>query len=57
MAKQPCAIGREDFKTKAAPLTIDIGGTKLEAAPREFATGSFGWYLNGKVNVMDFGPD
>jgi hypothetical protein len=50
--KTICAIGRDDFRTKAQPLTIDIGGSKVTGEVKEFSTGSFGWYSNGKVTVV-----
>ena len=52
MAKTACPINRADFLTKAQALTIDIGGVPLAAQPREFSTGSFGWYVNGKATVQ-----
>ena len=52
MAKTPCAIGRKEFKENAQPVTFEIAGTPVTAEPREFSTGSFGWYFTGKVNIM-----
>jgi hypothetical protein len=49
--KTTCPISRADFLEKAQPLTIDIGGVPLVAEPREFSTGSFGWYVNSKAPV------
>ncbi len=49
MAKLPCPINRDDFLKQAVSIEIDIGGTKMTASPREFSTGSFGWYLTGKA--------
>lgn len=46
-----CPVSREEFVAGAKPVTVDIGGTKLAAAPKEFSTGSFGWYCNGKIVV------
>ena len=46
--KTKCPISRPDFLAKAEPLKIDIGGQMLLAEPREFSTGSFGWYVNAK---------
>ena len=50
--KTTCPISRPDFLAKAEPLKIDIGGVTLIAEPREFATGSFGWYVNGKTTQV-----
>src|SRR4029078_11823595 len=44
-------ISREDFLAKAEPLKIDLGGFPMIAEPREFSTGSFGWYVNGKATL------
>ncbi len=49
--KTICPITREAFLEKAEPLKFDVGGMTLLAEPREFSTGSFGWYLNGKAMV------
>jgi hypothetical protein len=49
--KTVCPISRADFLAKAEPLKFDVGGMTLMADPREFSTGSFGWYLNGKATV------
>ena len=49
--KTICPISREDFLAKAEPLKIDLGGFPMVAEPREFSTGSFGWYMNGKTVV------
>jgi hypothetical protein len=52
MAKTPCAIGRKEFKDNSQPVTFEIAGTPVSAEPREFSTGSFGWYYTGKVNIV-----
>ena len=49
--KTTCPINRPDFLAKAQPLEIQVGGVQLVAEPREFSTGSFGWYLNTKAPV------
>jgi hypothetical protein len=32
-------------------VTVTINGQPMTAEVKEFSTGSFGWYLNGKTNV------
>ncbi|MFI5291016.1 MAG: hypothetical protein ACHQ17_15255 [Polyangia bacterium] len=49
--KTTCPISRADFLAKAEPLKIDVGGFPMIAEPREFSTGSFGWYVNGKAQL------
>ncbi len=49
--KTTCPISRADFLAKAEPLKIEMAGATLVAEPREFSTGSFGWYLNTKSPV------
>ena len=49
--KTTCAVSREEFRTHAKPLTVAINGIPLTAEVKEFATGSFGWYLNGKLSI------
>lgn len=52
--KTACPVGRHDFAANAKPVTVVIAGTTMAASPKEFRTGSLGWYLNGKV-VIDVG--
>ncbi|MCU1276893.1 MAG: hypothetical protein JWM53_439 [bacterium] len=50
--KTTCPISRADFLAKAEPLKLDLGnGQTLTAEPREFSTGSFGWYVNQKATI------
>jgi hypothetical protein len=51
MAKTSCPISRSEFRTKAKAVTVSINGVPLQAAVKEFSTGSFGWYLNGKTTI------
>jgi hypothetical protein len=30
---------------------VEIAGQTMTAEPKAFATGSFGWYLSGKVSI------
>ena len=48
---KPCPITKDDFFTKAEPLKVEIAGIPMVAEPKAFSTGSFGWYLNGKITV------
>ncbi len=50
--KTVCPISREDFLAKAHSLKVDLNGFPMQADPREFSTGSFGFYFNGKVSIM-----
>lgn len=52
MAKTVCPFSREEFNTKAKPVQLQVEGTSLFAEPKQFSTGSFGWYLSGKATVM-----
>jgi hypothetical protein len=51
MPKTHCPITRAEFRAHAKPVAVQIHGTPLEAAVKEFSTGSLGWYLNGKTMV------
>jgi len=51
MAKSPCPVSKSQFLDKAEPVKVTINGQDLTAEKREFSTGSFGWYYNGKINV------
>ena len=50
-SKTVCSVTRAQFTSKAEPLKVVINGQELIADGKEFSTGSFGWYLNGKVVV------
>ena len=52
MAKSPCPLSKTQFIEKAEPVKVVINGQELIADKREFSTGSFGWYFNGKINIM-----
>lgn len=51
MAKTPCPITKSQFLEKAEGVKIALGGNEMLADKREFSTGSFGWYLNGKTTI------
>jgi hypothetical protein len=51
MAKNRCPVGPSEFMELAEPVIITINGVEATAEPKQFSTGSFGWYLNSKVNV------
>jgi hypothetical protein len=51
MAKSPCPVTRTQFLEKAEPVKVSINGQEISADKREFSTGSFGWYYNGKINI------
>jgi hypothetical protein len=51
MAKSPCPLSKTQFIDKAEPVKVVINGQELVADKREFSTGSFGWYYNGKINI------
>jgi hypothetical protein len=51
MAKAPCPVTRTQFLEHAEPVKVVINGQEMTAEKKEFSTGSFGWYINGKVNV------
>ena len=51
MATSPPALSRADFLAKAQPLQVTVGGNTFAAEPREFKTGSYGWYLSAKTTV------
>lgn len=43
-----CPVTKEQFMKGAKPLMADINGNKMAVSPKEFSTGSFGFYGNGK---------
>ena len=40
-----------ELLAKAKPITISIGNSQLDADPKEFSSGSLGWYAGGKMIV------
>jgi hypothetical protein len=50
MPKTNCPITRAQFK-QAKPVKVVINDVPHVAGVKEFATGSLGWYLNGKTTV------
>jgi hypothetical protein len=51
MAKSPCPVSKTQFLEKAEAIKVVINGQEIIADKREFSTGSFGWYYNGKISV------
>jgi len=51
MAKTSCPVTRKQFADKAEPVRISINGNEMLAEVKQFSTGSFGWYLNGKTII------
>ncbi len=49
--KTTCPISRADFRAKAKPITVSIGGNSQMAEVKEFSTGSLGWYLNSRITL------
>lgn len=49
--KTSCPVTAAQFAEKAEPLKITINGQEMLAEVKQFSTGSFGWYLNGKTVV------
>jgi hypothetical protein len=50
--KTSCPVTRQQFSSTAKALTVAISGQPLAASPKQFSTGSFGFYANGKVSVL-----
>jgi hypothetical protein len=48
---KPAPISRTQFTDKAEAVKVVINGNEMIAEKREFSTGSFGWYLNGKTTI------
>jgi hypothetical protein len=50
--KTSCPVTKTQFLAKAEPMKVTINGQEMLAEVKEFATGSFGWYMNGKTVVQ-----
>jgi hypothetical protein len=58
-AKKVCEINRKEFEAEAKGVAIDLAGVHIPrgtisvtAAPREFSSGSLGWYVNAPTELM-----
>ena len=49
--KTSCPVSLAHFMEKAEPLMVTINGQDMLAEVKQFSTGSFGWYMNGKTLV------
>jgi hypothetical protein len=49
--KTSCPVSLSHFLEKAEPVKIAINGQEMLAEVKQFSTGSFGWYMNGKTMV------
>jgi hypothetical protein len=49
--KTSCPVTLAQFMEKAEPLKVTINGQDMLAEVKQFSTGSFGWYMNGKTVV------
>jgi hypothetical protein len=49
--KTQCPVSRKEFNDAAAQVLAEVGGQCVGLDPREFSTGSIGWYHNGKINI------
>lgn len=45
-------LTRSHFRANAKPIRLNIDDLQLNLDPKEFSTGSLGWYANGKITVM-----
>lgn len=51
--KTVCALTKKQFAEKAQTLTIKVGAdSMIDAEPREFSSGSFGWFVSGKAIIQ-----
>jgi hypothetical protein len=50
--KTVCAVTRDEFRQHAQDLPVQIDGIKLDAAVKEFSTGSLGWNLSEKSDIQ-----
>jgi hypothetical protein len=49
--KTACPVSLAQFMDKAEPLKVSINNQEMLAEVKQFSTGSFGWYMNGKTVV------
>lgn len=46
-----CECTRQQFQASAKPIDVTLAGQPMVAEPKEFSTGSFGWYASGKARL------
>jgi hypothetical protein len=49
--KTSCPVSLTQFLEKAEPMKVVINGQEMLAEVKQFSTGSFGWYMNGKTVI------
>jgi hypothetical protein len=47
-----CPVTLADFRQHAKTLLVKIADVPFEVKPKEFSTGSLGWNLNHKMDVI-----
>ena len=52
MAKSTVPVSLAQFLEKAEPLKVTINGQEMTADVKAFSTGSFGWNINAKTNIV-----
>jgi hypothetical protein len=50
-AKKLAPLSKSAFLEQAKEFSLVIGDKTLTVKPREFSTGSFGWFLSGKASI------
>lgn len=50
--KTKCPISKKDFLAKAKPVLAQIEGQPVAVSVKEFSTGSFGFYSQGKITLV-----
>jgi hypothetical protein len=46
-----CRISRQQFRVNAQPLSCKIGDILMSAGPRQFSSGTLGWYGRGESEI------
>lgn len=50
--KTVCSVTKKQFMEGAKPFEITLpNGSKVMAEPKEFSTGSFGWFYSDKADM------
>jgi hypothetical protein len=50
--KKKCPLSKAQFTEQAKLVEVRVDGAPLVATPKEFATGSFGFFGSGKATIM-----
>lgn len=49
--KRECPVTRRHFREEARDIPVQVANRMIRAEAKTFASGSLGWYANGKIKL------